>query len=119
MTGFFEADLFQPLSSVTVAALDDLGYDVDYCGADIWPATEETIKRYEIYKASQEMSMDNNVMERLEPQWEVDVDSAELIPWRTRPEEPEPTKESPPSGSRITISVGMGLLVVLLASMVA
>ena len=39
MTGFFEANLFQPLSSVTVAALEDIGYEVDYCGADIWPAT--------------------------------------------------------------------------------
>lgn len=31
MTGFFEEDLFQPISLVTVAALDDLGgYEVDF-----------------------------------------------------------------------------------------
>lgn len=57
MTGFFEANLFQPLSLVTVAALDDLGgYEVDYCGADIWPADANTIQRFEIYKTQQNLT---------------------------------------------------------------
>ena len=61
MTGLFEANLFQPLSLVTVAALDDLGgYQVDYCGADIWPATETTQKRFEIFRSNQTMNMDDD-----------------------------------------------------------
>ena len=59
MTGFFEANLFQPLSLVTVAALDDLGgYEVDYCGADIWPADENTIQRFEIYRTENNLDPD-------------------------------------------------------------
>jgi hypothetical protein len=51
MTGFFEENLYQPLSLVTIAALDDIGgYTVDYCAADIWPATDETIKRFPIMR---------------------------------------------------------------------
>jgi Leishmanolysin len=38
MTGYFEAGLYQPISRVSVAALDDLGvYQVDYSQADPWP----------------------------------------------------------------------------------
>lgn len=58
MTGFFEANLLQPLSRVTVAAVEDLGgYTVDYCGADIWPATPETQQRFEVYRTLQNMDM--------------------------------------------------------------
>lgn len=58
MTGFFEANLFQPISRVTVAALDEIGgYEVDYCGADIWPADESTIKRYEIFVTQSNMNV--------------------------------------------------------------
>lgn len=66
MTGFFEANLYQPLSLVTVAALDDIdGYTVDYCGADIWPATATTSKRFPVTKT------DNNIdgiMDRFLPE---------------------------------------------------
>jgi Leishmanolysin len=59
MTGFFEPDLFQPVSLVTVAALHEMGgYEVDYCGADIWPADETTIKRYEVYRTQNGLDMD-------------------------------------------------------------
>lgn len=86
MTGFFEADLFQPLSSVTVAGLADLGYEVDYCGADIWPATEDTIKRFEIYKTRRETRMAGQ-MDRLSPRWEVDEETGEKVPWIMRGDE--------------------------------
>ena len=40
MTGFFEANKLQPISRVTVAALDDLGvFTVDYSAADTWSRT--------------------------------------------------------------------------------
>ena len=59
MTGFFEPFLLQPLSLVTVAALDDLGaYQVDYCGADVWPATPETQQKFEVFITSQNITMD-------------------------------------------------------------
>lgn len=58
MTGFFEANLFQPISRVTVAALEEIGgYEVDYCGADIWPADVSTVKRYEIYVTQSNMNV--------------------------------------------------------------
>ncbi|CAB9515745.1 PKD domain containing protein [Seminavis robusta] len=76
MTGFFEADLFQPISSVTVAALQDIGYEVDFCGADIWPADDETIKRFVVYKASQEMDMDT-VLDPLSPRWTMEPETGE------------------------------------------
>ena len=67
MTGYFEADLFQPLSLVTVAALDDLGvYEVDYCGADVWPATAQTQQKFQVLSTSHSMDMDN-MMLRLAP----------------------------------------------------
>ena len=80
MTGFFEANLFQPLSSVTVAGLRDIGYSVDFCGADIWPANEDTIKRFEIYKTQQTMNMDS-MMESIAPRWGVDPDTGEKTEW--------------------------------------
>ena len=59
MTGYFEADLFQPLSLVTVAALDDLGvYEVDYCGADVWPASTITRQKFEVLASSLSMNLD-------------------------------------------------------------
>lgn len=80
MTGFFEANLFQPLSSVTVAGLRDIGYTVDFCGADIWPANEDTIQRFEIYKTQQTMSMDT-MMEGIQPRWGVDPETGEKTAW--------------------------------------
>jgi hypothetical protein len=58
MTGFFEEDLFQPLSLVTVAGLDDIGYEVDYCGADIWPATADTQQKFPVFSTSRTMNLD-------------------------------------------------------------
>ena len=80
MTGFFEADLFQPISSVTVAALQDLGYEVDFCGADIWPANEDTIKRFEVYRASQQMAMDT-MMDFNPPGWTMAADTGDTSEW--------------------------------------
>jgi hypothetical protein len=81
MTGFFEANLFQPLSAVTVAGLEDLGYQVDYCGADIWPATEETTQRWEVIRSSSEMSPDVlTMMDNVNPMWGMDNDG-EITPW--------------------------------------
>ena len=80
MTGFFEANLFQPLSSVTVAGLQDIGYTVDFCGADIWPATDDTIQRFEVYKTQQTMSMDT-MMESVRPRWGVDAETGETTEW--------------------------------------
>lgn len=37
MTPFFDADVINPLSTVTVGALEDLGYEVDYHAADSFP----------------------------------------------------------------------------------
>jgi hypothetical protein len=79
MTGFFEANLFQPLSAVTVAGLEDLGYEVDYCGADVWPADSETIQRFEVYKTNQTMDVDS-MMERIPPAFGID-DEGETTPW--------------------------------------
>lgn len=63
MTGFFEANLWQPLSLVTVAALDDIGgYEVDYCGADIWPATADTQNRHDVLKPSGAISTEDGVV---------------------------------------------------------
>lgn len=39
MTPVFEKGKYQPLSRVTVAALEDLGYVVNYDGADPWKRT--------------------------------------------------------------------------------
>lgn len=79
MTGFFEANLLQPISLVTVAALDDLGfYDVDYCGADVWPATPETQQKFEVFLTEQDMDAEG-MMERLPPGWTFD-DEGNLIP---------------------------------------
>jgi len=40
MTGYFESNKYQPISRVSIAALDDLGvYTVDYDAADAWPYT--------------------------------------------------------------------------------
>lgn len=73
MTGFFEANLFQPLSLVTVAAIDDIeGYEVDYCGADVWPADENTIKRYEVFRTEQDM--DTSAMTSVVPEMGMDED---------------------------------------------
>eukprot|EP00550_Attheya_septentrionalis_P001998 CAMPEP_0198288142 /NCGR_PEP_ID=MMETSP1449-20131203/6757_1 /TAXON_ID=420275 /ORGANISM="Attheya septentrionalis, Strain CCMP2084" /LENGTH=394 /DNA_ID=CAMNT_0043986253 /DNA_START=50 /DNA_END=1234 /DNA_ORIENTATION=+ len=81
MTGFFEADLFQPLSAVTVAGLEDLGYQVDYCGADIWPATNETTQRWEVIRGSSEISPNVlTMMENVNPMWGVDTDG-EITTW--------------------------------------
>ncbi len=56
MTGTFEANLYQPISLVTVAALDDIpGYEVDYCGADIWPADSTTSTRFPVTKTDNEI----------------------------------------------------------------
>ena len=67
MTGYFEESLFQPLSLVTVAALDDLGvYQVDYCAADIWPADSSTLQRFEVMSTSVNMEMDK-VMKSMPP----------------------------------------------------
>ena len=63
MTGFFEEFLLQPLSLVTVAALDDLGlYEVDYCGADVWPATADTQQRFQVFSTSHTMDLDTMMM---------------------------------------------------------
>jgi len=78
MTGFFEADLFQPLSSVTVAGLEDLGYVVDYCGADAWPANAETIKRFDVFVTEQTMDTDS-MMDRILPEFGMD-DKGEMNP---------------------------------------
>jgi len=60
MTGFFEEFLFQPLSLVTVAALDDLEvYEVDYCGADIWPATATTAQASGVIQMTITIDMDS------------------------------------------------------------
>jgi hypothetical protein len=62
MTGFFEANMFQPVSKVTVAALQEMGgYEVDYCGADVWPADETTIKRYEVYRTENGLDMETSM----------------------------------------------------------
>ena len=67
MTGFFEENLFQPLSLVTVAALDDLGaYQVDYCGADIWPAETSTLQKFDVMWTSVTIEMDT-VMKPMPP----------------------------------------------------
>ena len=43
MTGYFEANKYQPLSAVTAAALEDLGgYEVDYSATDNFPDTLNT-----------------------------------------------------------------------------
>mmetsp|Transcript_15 Transcript_15/g.25 ORF Transcript_15/g.25 Transcript_15/m.25 type:complete len:132 (+) Transcript_15:1290-1685(+) len=48
MTGFFEADLYQPISKVTVGALDDLGvFELDYSQADEWPTPAGGARRLE------------------------------------------------------------------------
>lgn len=78
MTGFFEANLFQPLSSVTVAGLEDLGYEVDYCGADVWPANAETIKRFDVFVTEQTMDTDA-MMDRISPGFGVD-DNGDMNP---------------------------------------
>jgi len=73
MTGFFEANLYQPLSLVTIAALDDIeGYTVDYCAADIFPATDETANsgRFPVQKTDEDH--DYNI-ENLSP---IDIDEA-------------------------------------------
>ena len=80
MTGFFEDNLFQPLSSVTVAGLEDIGYTVDYCGSDVWPANEDTIQRFEVYKTSRTMSMDS-MMEDIRPLWGLDPSTGEKKDW--------------------------------------
>ena len=75
MTGFFEADLLQPVSRVTVAALDDLGYEVDFCGADIWPATAETQQKWEMFRTSQDIDMaGGGMMDRFDPPGGMSVD---------------------------------------------
>lgn len=62
MTGYFEANMFQPVSKVTVAALQEMGgYEVDYCGADVWPADENTIKRYEVYRTENGLDMETSM----------------------------------------------------------
>jgi len=44
MTGIFESDKGQPISRVSVAALDDIGVfeGIDYSQADVWPYTSES-----------------------------------------------------------------------------
>ena len=57
MTGFFEPDLFQPLYTVHVAALNDLGgNEVDYCGADILPATADNFNRWDVSQTTAGMT---------------------------------------------------------------
>jgi len=83
MTGFFEANLFQPLSLVTVAALRDLQYEVDFCGADVWPATDSQGRFWQVYQNSNQTSTGlptTEDPERLQPKWGVDEDG-EVIPW--------------------------------------
>jgi len=57
MTGTFEKNLYQPLSLVTVAALDDIGgYTVDYCGADYWPMDANTFQRFPVSKTDNDIT---------------------------------------------------------------
>lgn len=83
MTGFFEANLLQPLSRVTVSAIEDLGgYEVDYCGADIWPATEQSQQRFEVYRTGETMDMsdEGDTMDRVRPIGGISPDG-EVMPW--------------------------------------
>lgn len=79
MTGFFEDNLFQPISRVTVAAVEDLGYEVDYCGADIWPATEETIQLWNVYRSAGTVGTGGT--DRIPPDWVIDDVTGEWTPW--------------------------------------
>lgn len=46
MTGWFEANKGQPISIVTVGAIEDLGvFMVDYSQADDWPFTNNSVRR--------------------------------------------------------------------------
>ena len=110
MTGFFEADLFQPLSSVTIAGLQDIGYTVDFCGADIWPADENTIKRFEVYKMQQTMSMDT-MMRSVQPRSGVDPETGKTTEWgsldTTMPLDQEAPNDSSSVGFRNCVVVAM------------
>lgn len=82
MTGFFEANLFQPISKVTVAAFEDLGYEVDFCGADIWPATEDTIQKWTVFKTAGSMGTDG--ADQIPPEWVIDEETGETSSWGGR-----------------------------------
>lgn len=62
MTGFFEANLYQPISRVTVAALDDRGVygAVNYDAADPYPATRRKLKEggFEVLAPSESFTLD-------------------------------------------------------------
>lgn len=93
MTGFFEANLGQPLSRVTIGALDDLnGYGVlNYDEADEWPAPLPTRRtqntegkdtstssrgpKWEIYRPSHSFFLPD-LMRDLEPPIEVTLPNA-------------------------------------------
>jgi len=50
MTGFFEADSAQPITRVTIAALDEgiFDYVVDYNAANPYPSTNNALARREL-----------------------------------------------------------------------
>ena len=103
MTGFFEANLLQPISIATVAALDDLGgYEVDYCGADVWPARSDIEQKYTV----------------LLPTRDINVDTTPTGAPRRGIDEQGTTRELDPATSRATekfAKVSMAALVVLAA----
>lgn len=82
MTGFFEDNLFQPISRVTVAAVEDLGYEVDFCGADIWPATQDTIQKWKVYRSGGTIG-DGVDTDRSSPKWNIDPETGETWEWGT------------------------------------
>lgn len=44
MTPIFDEDMYQPISRVTVGALEDVGYQVDYAAADPYESSNKIIK---------------------------------------------------------------------------
>lgn len=76
MTGFFEANLLQPISIATVAALEDIGgYEVDYCGADVWPARSDIENKYEVLLPQRDITVDTTPT--LAPRRGIDEDGRE------------------------------------------
>lgn len=96
-----------------MAGLDDLNaYEVDYCGADIWPATEDTIGLWEVFKTSMNMTMEEGMMELIPPSWVVEengevtpLDPMTGAPSTTAPSTTAPSTSEPSTSSGIATSL--------------
>ena len=65
MTGGFEAGLYQPISRMTVAALDDLGVygPLNYAAADPYPATRRKLEEgpgFEVLTPTESFTLDGD-----------------------------------------------------------